>query len=365
MKILRLAILSIAASLTLVSTAQTTQKLTAGKQNEYGLIYTLPSTVIDVTIEARKTVKQPGEFYQYAGKYLNLTPISKPATSYELVSVTLSQHGTPNTEQRYLIQFKSGSTPYIIVDNQNFPLTINTSETFNPAMPKLPVAVEAKPSILELPVAQQAITAEMLQSPSSAKRAELAAARIFELRQSRSDIISGDADNMPSDGQAMQLALDNLADQEAALTAMFVGTTKTSIETATFSITPPADGNDWRDVIARLSATEGIVSPDNLAGTPIYLNIKISSKGELPKNEKGEEKRFPKGGLAYCIPGQAVVSVQYKGNTLVSESMDIAQYGIVFGLDPNLFTDKKAPAYAIFNPITGAITELGTMPTTR
>lgn len=345
--------------------AQTTQKLTATKLNEYGLIYTLPSTVIDVTVEAKKTVKQPGEYYQYAGKYLGVKPISASSTSYELVSITLTQRAVANEDERYLVQFKAGSTPFIIINEEDFPLSINSTNTYSPAQPTIPSAQLPKPTILEQPVAQQAITSEMLQSTSSAKRAELAAARIFELRQSRSDIISGSADNMPSDGQAMQLALVNLAAQEEALTAMFVGTTQTSTEVATFTVNPIADQNDWRDVIARLSVTEGIVNPDNLSGTPIYITTKVVSRGKLPKNEKGEEKRFPKGGLAYCIPGQADISIQYKGETVASKTMDIAQYGIVFGLDPGLFTDKKAPAYAIFNPLTGAITELGTLPATR
>ena len=45
------------------TSAQTTQKLTAGKINEYGLIYSLPVTTVDVTLEAEKTVKTPGEFF--------------------------------------------------------------------------------------------------------------------------------------------------------------------------------------------------------------------------------------------------------------------------------------------------------------
>ncbi len=207
------------------------------------------------------------------------------------------------------------------------------------------------------------MTAEMQQSTSSAKRAELAAARIFELRQSRSEIISGTADNMPADGQAMQLALDNLAAQEAALTAMFVGTIQTSTQVETFTVTPPADiqGTQWETIVARLSSLSGIVDADDLTGAPIRLTLNITERGRLPENEKGETKRFPKGGLAYRIPGTAEITINFNGNRITSSTIDVAQYGVVFGLDPNLFTDKKAPAYAIFNPVTGAITELGTV----
>ena len=43
--------------------AQTTQKFSATKANDYGLVYSLPVTVLDITIEAEQVVKEPGEFY--------------------------------------------------------------------------------------------------------------------------------------------------------------------------------------------------------------------------------------------------------------------------------------------------------------
>lgn len=351
-------------ALTLSSTsaaAQTTQRLSAGKANEYGLIYTLPSTSLQVTLEVEKTVLTPGEFYRYAKKNLGLQPILEQSVSYRILSATITPTSQPNTNERYLVQFKSGSTPFIIVNDNNMPLTINTETIAStPTAPTLQPR-QAQPTILQTPAAQQAVTAEMLQSTSTAKKAEAAAARIIELRQNRSEVISGTADNMPSDGQAMQLALDNLAAQEEALTAMFVGTTQISTQVATFNIQLPAEPtNGWHTTVARISELDGIVDATDLSGAPVVLTLSNIERSQLPRNEKGEEKKFPKGGLAYCIPGSANVALSYEGTTLATDKIDVAQYGVVFGLDPNLFTDKKAPAYAIFNPLTGAITELGT-----
>lgn len=346
------------------ATAQTTQKLTATKLNEYGLIYTLPTTTLCVTIETEKTVETPGEFYLYAKKYLGLDPITQSSVNHTLKSVTISPSASTNNDEQYLVQFKSGSTPFMMLSDRDFPLSINTDRTYSPAAVTLPQSVPAEPSILELPVATQAVTAEMLQSPSSAKRAELAAARIFELRQSRSEIISGSAENMPADGQAMQLALDNLNAQEQALTAMFIGTRQVSTSVETITVQPTKEQNaldGWEMVVARLSKHTGLVASTDLSGDPIYLNLTVTSRGQLPKNEKGEEKRFPKGGLAYCIPGQATVTASFLGKDVAQASVDMAQYGVVFGLDPGIFVDKKAPAYAIFNPLTGAIVEIGTV----
>ncbi len=348
-------------AVSLIAGSQTTQKLNATKLNEFGLIYKLPTTVVDVTIEAEKTIRKPGEFFRYAKKYLGADPITEPSVSYKLKSAMLNARGIADNEESYLVQFKSGSTPFMIINEASFPLAVNSESLRETASPLLPVARKADPTILETPAASQAITAEMLQSQSSAKKAELAAARIFELRQSRSEIISGTADNMPSDGQAMQLALDNLAAQEAALTAMFLGTTQKSTEVRTFAVTlPETEEDSWQTVVARLSAINGIVDADDLTGDPITMRITVTSRGQLPKNEKGEEKRFPKGGLAYRIPGTADIAIDFAGRQLTEKTIDVAQYGVVFGLDPNIFTDKKAPAYVIFNPVTGAIVEVGT-----
>ncbi|MEZ3590298.1 MAG: DUF4831 family protein [Muribaculaceae bacterium] len=342
-----------------IALAQATQKLTAGKSNEYGLIYTLPLTALDITIEAEHVVKKPGEFYKYALKYLNTQPVTQPSETWDIKSVIVNPRGVADSERRYLMQFKSGSSPYIIVNEENLPLAINTTAIPADTLQAIPRPVAPQPTPLETPAARQAVTEEMLQSQSTAKRAELAAAQIYALRQSRTDLITGQADQMPPDGKAMQLILDNIAAQEAALTAMFLGTEQRSTVVETVTVTPDEEVSD--QVIARLSALDGIVDADDLTGDPLYLSVSIEEQGEMPVNEKGEEKKFPKGGVAYCIPGTANVDITYRGRTLYDATLPFAQYGVIFGLDPSMFTDKKAPAYLLLNPSTGAIRELGTV----
>lgn len=340
--------------------AQTTQKLTANKSNEYGLIYQLPNTVLDITVEAERVVKKPGEFYKYSRKYLPAeTPVAEPSEQWMLKSITVVPRGQADASQQYLMQFKPGTTPFLMVDESGLPLAINTDKVPQSVDVTLPQPVAAPPTPLETPAARQAITEEMLQSNSSAKKAELAAAQIYALRQSRNDIITGQADQMPPDGKAMQLALDNMAAQEAALTAMFIGTEQHSTDVATFTYT--IEDAAVNDVVARLSSFKGIVDPDDLSGAPIYINVDITERGKLPVNEKGEEKKYPKGGVAYRIPGTANITLSYQGENVYEKSMPVAQFGVVFGLDPAMFTDKKAPAYLIMDPLTGGIRELGTL----
>ena len=341
--------------------AQSSSKLTATKASEYGLIYTLPLTAFEVTIAVEKTVNTPGDYYQYARKYLNTDPIMQPSTKWRIVETVVNPIAYADEESRYLATFKGGAGTFMMVSDSNFPLSVN-DESYNPdpALTPLPKAVAAKPTILQTPAAQQAVTPEMIQSKSSAKRAELAADKIYELRNNRNEIITGQADAMPSDGAAMKLALDQIAAQEEALTAMFLGTVQTSVEVRTYTVYLPDGPDGGRMVVARLSAAEGLVEADDLSGDPIYVEITPVSRGELPVNEKGVTKTFPKGGVAYRIPGSAWVSVKFDGKTLTEKEFDVAQYGVVFGLDPDLFTNKREPAYLHFNPLTGGVRELGT-----
>lgn len=355
----RFFISAIATALTLGVSAQSTQKLTANKASEYGIIYSLPVTMIDITIEAEHVVKQPGEFFKYAKKYLNATPITEPSENWTVKSITITPRGISDPEEQYLMQFKNGSAPYLILSEDNIPLAINTEEIAPADKPLLPQAVAPAPTPLQTTAARQVITEEMMQSQSTAKRAELAAAQIYALRQSRTDLITGQADQMPPDGDAMKLVMDNIDAQEAALTAMFLGTEQHSTAVEIISYTPAEETT--KQVIARISALDGIVPSDDLSGDPVYLSLTVTEQGKLPINEKGETKRFPKGGVAYRIPGKARIDISFDGSMMASEELDIAQYGVVFGLDPGLFTDKKAPAYLLLSPTTGSILELGTI----
>lgn len=354
--IIALAALALAAS----APAQTSTRLDAGKATDYGLVYSLPLTALDIYLEAELTQEHPGEFYNYARRHLGINDaIKSDALSATLKSVTIVPRGVADSQQQWLAQFKNGSSVFMTLSPDNIPMGINADGAPS-TTPTVPAAQAAAPSPLEGPAARQAVTQDMARSASVSKKAELAAQRIFELRETRSDILSGQADNPPADGDAMKLVLDNLAAQEAALTAMFAGvsSTRTVVEKVTFI--PDSTGTDSK-VIARLSAVDGIVEPDNLAGAPITLDVKILERGELPLTEKGEPKAFPKGGVAYRIPGTAQVSVSYAGRSIASAEVPLAQLGVVFGLNPALFSDKRQPYSVTFDTATGAVVKLAPM----
>ena len=55
------------------------------------------------------------------------------------------------------------------------------------------------------------------------------------------------------------------------------------------------------------------------------------------------------------IPGQLSATVSYEGDTYCTATLSASQLGIVYGLAPNSFTDRKAPIAILYDPATGAI----------
>lgn len=357
MRKLRNAILFASALIALQATAQETQKLTANKHNEYGIIYSLPVTHLNIEVEAVKTVKKAGPYYKYAKKYLGVNKvISHDSQTWEIKNVRITPYGVPNKDNEYLMKFKSGSVPYLLLDAEGLPLAINT-EVDESVVKRKRNQFDDQEGYNQAEIAST-YSEEMVASESTMKSAEATSLRIFELRDSKNDLASGNADQMPPDGQSLKLMLDELTKQEAILTSLFLGTTTTETKVFRFDYVPTEDVQ--KEIIFRVSDFNGIVDKNDLSGDPVYLDLEITSRGELPVDDKGKEKEIPKGAVMYNIPGKADVTLTYNGKRMAQETVQVAQFGVDFGLEPKMFTDKKAPAYVIFNPETGAIKELGT-----
>lgn len=356
----KILLLAMAMGVALSGNAQTTQKLVAAKHNEYGLVYSLPKTHFRIEVEAELTVKKRGEYYNYAQKYLGTSDVvTEDSQSWTLKGVRVTSYGVATKGNEYLMQFKAGTMPYLVVGENGMPLAINT-ESVKVEEWEAKEGTPLTASVLDNNGYASALSGELLASGSLAKRAENAANQIYKIRESRTNYAIGEADQMPPDGASMKLILDELSRQETALMAMFLGTTQTATAVRTFDYVP--GDKDSKSVLVRISDFNGISTADDLSGEPLYLTLKIEERGKLPLDEKGLERVLPKGAVMYNIPGRARLTLTYEGKEWLSESFDVAQYGVEYGLNPLLFTDKKAPSYVKFSAITGGIIEMGLVP---
>ena len=106
MKTIKIIALAAALTASMPAFAQETQRLTANKHNEYGLIYSLPKTHVNIEVEAVRTVKKAGPYYRYAEKYLGVkNPITEDSQTWAVKDVQMSAFGVPDKDSELLMKF--------------------------------------------------------------------------------------------------------------------------------------------------------------------------------------------------------------------------------------------------------------------
>lgn len=342
--------LIILTGLVLSTSAYAQTEVTAGvtRGKDYGVVYMLPKTEIDVVVKANKVTYTPGEFSKYADRYLRLPNVSAdPKEYWELVSVKAVSTGVPDSEQTYFVKMKDKTVAPLmeltedgIVKSINMPLTARKAAVTKPA-----TAIQNSINPRDF------LTEEILMANSTAKMAELVAKEIYNIRESKNALVRGQADNMPKDGEQLKIMLHNLDEQENAMTQMFSGTLNKEEKIFTIRINPTKEIN--KEVAFRFSKKLGVVANDDLAGEPVYISIKDLKTPNVPQ-EDGKKKID---GVAYNVPGKAQVTLLQGKTTLFNEELPVTQFGTTEYLAPTLF-NKKSTIKILFNPNTGGLVKV-------
>lgn len=342
--------LIILTGLVLSTSAYAQTEVTAGvtRGKDYGVVYMLPKTEIDVVVKANKVTYTPGEFSKYADRYLRLPNVSAdPKEYWELVSVKAVSTGVPDSEQTYFVKMKDKTVAPLmeltedgIVKSINMPLTARKATVTKPA-----TAIQNSINPRDF------LTEEILMANSTAKMAELVAKEIYNIRESKNALVRGQADNMPKDGEQLKIMLHNLDEQENAMTQMFSGKLNKEEKIFTIRINPAKEIN--KEVAFRFSKKLGVVANDDLAGEPVYISIKDLKTPNVPQ-EDGKKKID---GVAYKVPGKAQVTLLQGKTTLFNEELPVTQFGTTEYLAPALF-NKKSTIKILFNPNTGGLVKV-------
>lgn len=353
--------LSAVVAIALSASAQQTKILTAEKHNEYGLVYSLPTTALQIRVTAAREIRKAGPFSQYAKRFLGISDvITEDRVTSGVTRVEVTPIGVKDDDTQYLMQLKAGTPTYIGVASDGMLLSINASPELPkgsvlPVSPNLPSPQKSSPDV---DAYLSYVDQDFVSAQSSMKQAEMLANAIMELRDTRKSLADGSADNMPADGRQLELMMQSLSEQEAALTKAFKGAVTVEECTSEYLYIPTENGEE---VLCRLSDNEGFVEADDYSGAPLYISTDIVFEGKMPEDPStGAPKKLPKDAVVYAIPGSARIRL-YTASAprLYDKEINFAQFGTTFGLDPKLFTDKKAPSFATFSPVTGALVEIG------
>lgn len=338
--------------------AQQTTRVNAIKANDYGVVYTLPKTSFDVTILVKKTTLKRGEYYQYAQHLIGVEkPVVADEVIYSIESIDVENVGIPDKANSFMVEFRSNTAqPFVLLHENGTIVAVNTEVDLDK---KAELVLPANKSAISNP--KRFLSQEVLMAGSIAKQAELVSRQIFDLRRSKSDILTGESDNMPPDGNAYKVVMDEINLQEAALTSLFAGSEETEYFTQKLTVIPEDDKSLDNVVIGRFSSKLGLVDSDDLSGEPIYFSLKNKTpQVEMQLSERDLQRLEEKltSGLVYNIPGQATLSVTFKHNTLVNKEVDVVQYGTKDVLVKKMFDNRKESIKVLFHPELGAIKQI-------
>ncbi|RHJ92459.1 DUF4831 family protein [Parabacteroides bouchesdurhonensis] len=330
-------------------------KKNAVKANNFGITYSLPKTSLVIDAEVTKVTCKAGPYYKYAEKYLGVKDaVTEDKVYYELGKISLINKGLPDADNTYVVEFKPGTVaPYAYLTEEGLLCSINAEYT--PEESELEVIKKKKP-ISDKVEDTSVFSEELLMAGSTAKQAEVAAKQIYRIRESRMNILTGEADNLPPDGEAMKLVIQQLEAQEKALTNLFTGILTKETEHYEVNIIPNDDLE--KEVLFRFSNQLGIVDADDLGGVPVYMNLKAIERAPALDPKEAEKKEKALKGIVYNIPGKASIEILMNNKSLYKGEAQIAQFGSREGLAPVMFEDKKAPVKVFFYPETGAIKQI-------
>lgn len=329
-------------------------KKNAVKSNNFGITYSLPKTSLVVDAEVTKVTSKAGPYYKYAEKYLGVKDaITEDNVYYELGKINVANKGIPDPDNTFVVEFKQGTVaPYAFLTEEGLLCTINADYE----VPQPEKDASKKKTDANKTPQSSVYTEELLMAGSTSKQAEVAAKQIYRIRESRMNILTGEADNLPPDGEAMKLVIEQLEEQEKALVNLFVGTKTNEVIIHKQTLIPTGDLD--KEVLFRFSRLLGVVAADDLGGTPVYINLKATDKAPVLDAKEAAKKEKTMKGIIYNIPGKASIDISMDKKTLFKGELQITQFGTQEGLAPVMFEDKKAPVKVFFHPETGAIKQI-------
>jgi hypothetical protein len=296
------------------------------------IVYALPKTVLCFEIEVETTVQKPGVFYLYSQRYLATNQVvMEEKVSSSVKGITMTTRAVPDLNRRFAVEpILNGPLNNIVVDAQGILQGVNISVSPEQTPTKKQIQPNrqfAGPSTADL----LPLTQEFMMAGSMAKMAEGAAKQIYDIRESRLNLLSGEMDHLP-DGNALRTMLSGLDRKEKELTELFVGST--SKETKVYKVYFTPDKVVSNDVLFRLSTNRGVVSKDDLSGEPYFITI---SPEKFTFQEPDPRAKPIKAGLYTVLPATTTIAISDGVKNLLEKTLELPQFGELVSLPETMF----------------------------
>ncbi|HLO58277.1 MAG TPA: DUF4831 family protein [Bacteroidales bacterium] len=318
-------------------------------------VYSLPVTVIDVSVQAEEIIINPGPYARFAQKYLGIKDAPmKNEKIFNIRSVSIGNHLEADPD--FIYSLSGLENPYsftqisnllkdsLILSVPRFSANVNKSYSY----PGNQGDVLFKDlSIRRNFEAEKDVDVSTVMPDSGARpqtritmkektveqKAEEAADFLIKLKKRRFKLVAGQYTYMPN-GEAMASALAELSRLEQEYLSLFTGKKTVIPMSRTFYYMPDPGKTSDRPVLFRFSQTEGFLDSRETAGIPVILELEASHKLKEMESFKITSKIQPNT-IPYRIPDQARIRLM-AGEQLWAEAISpVYQYGVPVSLTVN------------------------------
>lgn len=304
--------------------------------------YSLPRTVLELRVQARKECFHAGPYARFAAKYFGIEAEQQDRTTYSITGISLTPKVEADQSVRYSYEPSANALPVFmqltsqgLVAGEGAFASEGGGWKYPAGASAQGLPVNAIPANLaeethtlyrrSHSTVQQSVVVE--KSPE-AKASEIAQ-KIFDIRENKYKILVGDTDATYS-GEAMKAAIDELNRMEQDCLTLFLGYSEFGSADATFEIVPEADNAGQLYIAFRISDEEGLVPASNVSGKPCLLELRkeeIASPEAPEKPEKAGKAPRMEQVLHYRIPAVCDARISDGVNTLLKVRVPVYQLG--------------------------------------
>lgn len=321
-----------------------------------GLSYFLPKTAVRMSVLVEKTTFQPGELADYSDLYFKKPASKKADTSWRIVGVSFSTEGQPDADRKFTVAIDRKHSVLSIDCDRNGVLTA-INDKASATVPPKPFVPARKSAPLN---PRDFMSQDILSAGNLPKMAQLVAQEVYDIRDSRSQLSRGEADNMPKDGEQLRIMFGNLDTMERALMQMFTGVTTRDTVEHTVTFVPTKETAEF--TAFRFSRKFGLTTADDYSGAPYKVTVTDENiMPDLPAAANAARKEKDDFQLGVCLPGKIRLTLSNDGNTVATFDTFAAQFGRVEMLNGALF-GKKMTSHLLLDPVTGCVVKLRTEP---
>jgi hypothetical protein len=313
---------------------------------ENSLVYALPKTNIEISVEIKKDKYIPGPYVRYAEEQLSVEGVSaREDVSYSIGKISMKP--VVEADYAYLYSLPAGDktiidASFLTLSSEGLIFTLSDSketivnltsatpknyQLYTDRLPTSPLETQSEFMIERIKTDSGFISVPFKQSIVEKKdpksKAEEAAKFLFELRQRRFEIITGDVDHV-FNGSSLKDALREINRLEKEYLSLFIGKHFVESRVYKFHISPEKAYEKKSYPVFYFSESDGALSEPSRTSTPFSLTIIPSGKINTVEGVKTKTKIAS---IYYRIPETVTAQLLLGTKEVCSGRMQVYQMG--------------------------------------